>query len=173
MKGIKLEVVLLWWGKSVIIIADGSNFSNIMERLLKRSLDYNITMYLILPESTEYVLLHNIIFDDSKTVSEYLLNPVDKYDSRDWITYEKMYEEVIIEESSKIDWIDNYERERDLETYKTESFIDTYRAILNKIDGIKSSYTIKYSLYKIKDGELIIGDLHGSKIDKLNKDNEK
>lgn len=83
-----------------------------MERLLKRSLDYNITMYLILPESTEYVLLHNIIFDDSKTVSEYLLNPVDKYDSRDWITYEKMYEEVIIEESSKIDWIDNYERER-------------------------------------------------------------
>ena len=158
--------------KSIIIIADGSNFSNIMERLLKRSLDYNITMYLILPESTEYVLLHNTIFNESKNVSEYLLNPVDKYDSRDWITYEKMYEQVIIEESSKIDEVDNYEKVEGLETYKTESFIDTYRAILNKIDGIKSSYNVKYSLYKIVDGEMVTCECKGSAISNLNRSNE-
>lgn len=158
--------------KSVIIIADGSNFSNIMERLLKRSLDYNITMYLILPESTEYVLLHNIIFNDSKTVSEYLLNPISKYDTEDWITYEKMYEQVIIEESSKIDEIDDYEKVEGLETYKTKSFIDTYCAILNKIDGIKSTYNIKYSLYKIVNGEMVTCECKGAAISKLNRSNE-
>lgn len=144
--------------KSVIIIADGSNFSNIMERLLKRSLDYNITMYLILPESTEYVLLHNVIFNKSENATEYLLNPINKYDTKNWITYEKMYEQVIIEESSKIDELEDYEKIEGLRTYKTESFIDTYRAILNKIDGIKSSYNIKYSLYKIVNGKLVEGD---------------
>ena len=129
-------------------------------------------MYLILPESTEYVLLHNIIFNDSKTVSEYLGNPISKYDTEDWITYEKMYEQVIIEESSKIDEIDDYEKVEELETYKTESFIDTYRAILNKIDGIKSSYNVKYSLYKIVDGEMVTCECKGSAISNLNRSNE-
>ena len=64
-------------------------------------------------------------------------------------------------------------RKRDLETYKTESFIDTYRAILTRIDGIKSSYNVKYSLYKIENGELITGDLRSSKISKLDEENEK
>ena len=95
-------------------------------------------------------------------------------DTTKYISYERMYEDVIaLAHINNPDKIPEYKKERDLETYKTESFIDTYRAILTRIDGIKSSYTIKYSLYKIKDGELIIGDLHGSKIDKLNKDNEK
>lgn len=109
----------------------------------------------------------------AKKVSEYLLNPISKYNTEDWITYEKMYEQVIIEESSKIDEIDNYEKVKGLETYKTKSFIDTYCAILNKIDGIKSSYNIKYSLYKIENGELITGDLRSPKISKLNEENEK
>ena len=158
---------------SILVVADGANFSTIMERLKKVSKRKQLLIYLILPESTEYVLLHNAIFSESRNVSEYLLDPVSKYSTENWITYEKMYEQVIIEESSKIDEVDNYEKVEGLETYKTESFIDTYRAILTRIDGIKSSYNVKYSLYKIENGKLMVGDLHSSKINELDKENEK
>lgn len=158
---------------SILVVADGANFSNIMERLKKVSKRKQLSIYLILPESTEYVLLHNAIFSESRNVSEYLLDPVSKYNTENWITYEKMYEQVIIEESSKIDEVNNYEKVEGLETYKTESFIDTYRAILTRIDGIKSSYNVKYSLYKIENGKLMVGDLHSSKINELDKENEK
>lgn len=162
---------------SILVMADGANFSNIMERLRKISRRKKLIIYLILPESTEYVLLHNVIFDNSKNVSEYIFNPINRYDTRNWITYEKMYEQVIIAESSKIGELDDYEKIEGLETYKTESFIDTYRAILNKIDGIKSSYNIKYSLYKIVNGKLISSDKVDSASNKtgielLNEDNE-
>ena len=158
---------------SILVVADGSNFSNIMERLKKVSKRKQLSIYLILPESTEYVLLHNAIFSESRNVSEYLLDPVSKYNTENWITYEKMYEQVIIGESSKIDEINNYEKVEGLEAYKTESFIDTYHAILTRIDGIKSSYNVKYSLYKIENGKLMVEDLHSSKINELDKENEK
>ena len=83
-----------------------------------------------------------------------------------------MYEQVIIEESSKIDEIDDYEKVEGLETYKTKSFIDTYCAILNKIDGIKSTYNIKYSLYKIVNGEMVTCECKGAAMSKLNRSNE-
>ena len=157
---------------SILVVADGASFSNIMERLKKVSKRKQLSIYLILPESTEYVLLHNATFSESGNVSEYLLDPVSKYNTENWITYEKMYEQVIIEESSKIDEVGNYEKVEGLETYKTESFIDTYRAILNKIDGIKSSYNVKYSLYKIVDGEMVTCECKGSAISNLNRSNE-
>ena len=157
---------------SILVVADGANFSNIMERLKKVSKRKQLSIYLILPESTEYVLLHNATFSESGNVSEYLLDPVSKYNTENWITYKKMYEQVIIEESSKIDEVGDYEKVEGLETYKTESFIDTYRAILNKIDGIKSSYNVKYSLYKIVDGEMVTYECKGSAISNLNRSNE-
>ena len=158
----------------ILMIADGANFSNILSELIDTSEECLNTIYLLLPESTEYVLLHNKVFSVDSNVINSINNPSLICDTTKYISYERMYEDVIaLAHINNPDKIPEYKKERDLEAYKTESFIDTYRAILTRIDGIKSSYNVKYSLYKIKDGELIIGDLCSSKISKLDKENEK
>ena len=53
------------------MVADGANFSNIMERLKKVSKRKQLSIYLLLlPESTEYVLLHNKLFSTDSNVRE-------------------------------------------------------------------------------------------------------
>jgi hypothetical protein len=159
---------------TILLVADGANFSNILSEIVDTSEECLNTVYLLLPESTEYVLLHNRIFDTDSDAVNSIQNPSLVCDTTKYISYEKMYEDIIaLAHINNPDKIPEYKKERDLETYKTESFIDTYRAILTRIDGIKSSYNIKYSLYKIENGELITGDLRSPKISKLNEENEK
>lgn len=159
---------------TILMVADGANFSNILSEIIDTSEECLNTIYLLLPESTEYVLLHNKIFNIDSGVINSINNPSLVCDTTKYISYERMYEDVIaLAHINNPDKIPEYKKERDLETYKTESFIDTYRAILTRIDGIKSSYNIKYSLYKIENGELITGDLRSPKISKLNEENEK
>lgn len=156
------------------MIADGANFSNILSEIIDTSEECLNTIYLLLPESTEYVLLHNKVFSIDSNVINSINNPSLVCDTTKYISYERMYEDVIVlAHINNPDKIPEYKKERDLETYKTESFIDTYRAVLTRIDGIKSSYNVKYSLYKIENGELITGDLRSSKISKLDEENEK
>lgn len=159
---------------TILMIADGANFSNILSEIIDTSEECLNTIYLLLPESTEYVLLHNKVFSIDSNVINSINNPSLVCDTTKYISYEKMYEDIIaLAHINNPDKIPEYKKNRDLETYKTESFIDTYRAILTRIDGIKSSYNVKYSLYKIENGKLMVGDLHSSKINELDKENEK
>ena len=156
------------------MIADGANFSNILSEIIDTSEECLNTVYLLLPESTEYVLLHNKLFSTDSNVIDSINNPSLACDTTKYISYERMYEDIItLAHINSPNIIPEYEKKKDLEAYKTESFIDTYHAILTRIDGIKSSYNVKYSLYKIENGKLMVGDLHSSKINELDKENEK
>lgn len=157
----------------ILMIADGANFSNILSEIIDTSEECLNTIYLLLPESTEYVLLHNKVFSIDSGVINSINNPSLVCDTTKYISYERMYEDIItLAHINSPNKIPEYEKKKDLEAYKTESFIDTYRAILTRIDGIKSSYNVKYSLYKIENGKLMVGDLHSSKINELDKENE-
>lgn len=159
---------------TILMIADGANFSNVLSEIIDTSKECLNTVYLLLPESTEYVLLHNKLFSADSNVIDSINNPSLVCDTTKYISYERMYEDIItLAHINSPNKIPEYEKKKDLEAYKTESFIDTYRAILTRIDGIKSSYDVKYSLYKIENGKLIAGDLSNSKINKLNKENMK
>lgn len=159
---------------TILMIADGANFSNILSEIIDTSEECLNTVYLLLPESTEYVLLHNKLFSTDSNVIDSINNPSLACDTTKYISYERMYEDIItLAHINSPNKIPEYEKKKDLEAYKTESFIDTYRAILTRIDGIKSSYNVKYSLYKIENGKLMVGDLHSSKINELDKENEK
>lgn len=159
---------------TILMIADGANFSNILSEIIDTSEECLNTVYLLLPESTEYVLLHNKLFSTDSNVIDSINNPSLACDTTKYISYERMYEDIItLAHINSPNKIPEYEKKKDLEAYKTESFIDTYRAILTRIDGIKSSYNVKYSLYKIENGKLMVGDLHNSKINELDKENEK
>lgn len=159
---------------TILMIADGANFSNILSEIIDTSEECLNTVYLLLPESTEYVLLHNKLFSTDSNVIYSINNPSLACDTTKYISYERMYEDIItLAHINSPNKIPEYEKKKDLEAYKTESFIDTYRAILTRIDGIKSSYNVKYSLYKIENGNLMVGDLHSSKINELDKENEK
>lgn len=159
---------------TILMIADGANFSNILSEIIDTSEECLNTIYLLLPESTEYVLLHNKLFSTDSNVIDSINNPSLVCDTTKYISYERMYEDIItVAHINSPNKIPEYEKKKDLEAYKTESFIDTYRAILTRIDGIKSSYNVKYSLYKIENGKLMVGDLHSSKINELDKENEK
>lgn len=159
---------------TILMIADGANFSNILSEIIDTSEECLNTVYLLLPESTEYVLLHNKLFSTDSNVIDSINNPSLVCDTTKYISYERMYEDIItVAHINSPNKIPEYEKKKDLEAYKTESFIDTYRAILTRIDGIKSSYNVKYSLYKIENGKLMVGDLHSSKINELDKENEK
>lgn len=156
----------------ILIVADGANFGNIMSKLKKQSKILNNTYYIILPESTEYVLLHNIIFSCNNEVENLISNPESIYDSIKWITYEKMYEQCLVNISRISKDICEYKKKRDLKEYISSSFIDTYSAILNKIEGIESSYSIKFSTYKIVNGEMIKFGCKDSSISSLNRRNK-
>lgn len=159
---------------AILMVADGANFKNILSEIIDTSKEYLNTVYLLLPESTEYVLLHNNIFNVDSNVIGSIRNPSLMCDTTKYISYERMYEDVIaLAHTNNSDKVPEYKKEKGLETYKTESFIDTYRAILTRIDGIKSSYNIKYSLYKIENGKLITGGLDSSKINELITENKK
>lgn len=159
---------------TILLVADGTNFSNILSEIVDTSEECLNTVYLLLPESTEYVLLHNRIFDTDSNAVNSIQNPSLVCDTTKYISYERMYEDIIaLAHVNNPDKVPEYEKKKDLESYKTESFIDTYRAILTRIDGIKSSYNVTYSLYKIENGKLMVGGLHSSKINELNKENEK
>lgn len=159
---------------TILMIADGANFSNILSEIIDTSEECLNTVYLLLPESTEYVLLHNKLFSTDSNVIDSINNPSLACDTTKYTSYERMYEDIItLAHINSPNKIPEYEKKKDLEAYKTESFIDTYRAILTRIDGIKSSYNVKYSLYKIENGKLMVGDLHSSKINELDKENEK
>lgn len=159
---------------TILMIADGANFSNILSEIIDTSEECLNTVYLLLPESTEYVLLHNKLFSTDSNVIDSINNPSLVCDTTKYISYERMYEDIItLAHINSPNKIPEYEKKKDLEAYKTGSFIDTYRAILTRIDGIKSSYDVKYSLYKIENGKLMVGDLHSSKINELDKENEK
>ena len=159
---------------TILMIADGANFSNILSEIIDTSEECLNTVYLLLPESTEYVLLHNKLFSTDSNVIDSINNPSLVCDTTKYISYGRMYEDIItVVHINSPNKIPEYEKKKDLEAYKTESFIDTYRSILTRIDGIKSSYNVKYSLYKIENGKLMVGDLHSSKINELDKENEK
>lgn len=160
--------------KRFLVIADGANFGSIMEDLLLLSLNKELEIYLIMPESTEYVLLNNEVFDKDISVEESLLHPEEVYESTRWVTYEKMYENIIKSSSSKIEGLLKYKKTNGLNCYLSEDFINTYSSVLTRIDGIKSSYNVKYSVYKIVNGILVSDDncVNTSNINLLNVDNK-
>lgn len=79
----------------VLIIADGAAFGDHIERLISAQTKFNIAAYL--PESTEFLLLHSVIFKQDVDL-EQLIHTVDT----SFISSEQMYTQILKQKMQEI-----------------------------------------------------------------------
>lgn len=114
----------------LLIIADGAAFASQMNRLM-RIVSKNEKIYLYLPESFEWLLLHSGLLKDAE-IRQVLENPSQYIDSEQYFSWERFFTQLLIEKTQ--DTYLHYSKSRLNANYLHHSIRDK---VLSHMEGIE------------------------------------
>ncbi|MCM1507962.1 MAG: translation initiation factor 2 [Ruminococcus flavefaciens] len=86
-------------GKKILVIADGAAFGPYIKDILKLQAVRSDEIRLCLPESFEWVVLASNLLKDNEIIT-ILNNPADYIESKEYFSWEKFFEELLINKTS-------------------------------------------------------------------------
>ena len=114
-----------------VIIADGAAFGNEMQQVMKLLKQHN-NYSLYLPESFEWIILKSGVINDN-AINDILENPSNYIDSKEYMSWERFFTEILKEKAENIPGNISYSKSRLNSFFKQRSIVDKILHTMEKI----------------------------------------